>query len=145
MCYNYIVAISAYERSVVQYFRVALSGHTLFRFKEVTMKLLIIGSRTIDNIDISPYIPQDVSLIISGGASGVDTLAERYADKYKISKLIMYPQYDLYKRGAPLKRNEKMIEVADEVLAFWDGKSKGTKYSIDFATKQGKSINIVNI
>lgn len=109
------------------------------------MKLLIIGSRTIDDIDISPYIPQNVSLIISGGASGVDTLAEKYADKHKISKLIMYPQYNLYKRGAPLKRNEEMIEVADEVLVFWDGKSKGTKYSIDFATKQGKSVNVVNI
>lgn len=109
------------------------------------MKLLIIGSRTIDDIDISPYIPQNVSLIISGGASGVDTLAEKYADKHKISKLIMYPQYNLYKRGAPLKRNEKMIEVADEVLVFWDGKSKGTKYSIDFATKQGKNVNVVNI
>lgn len=109
------------------------------------MKLLIIGSRTIDNIDISPYIPQGVSLIISGGASGVDTLAEKYADKHKISKLIMYPQYNLYRRGAPLKRNEKMIEVADEVLVFWDGKSKGTKYSIDFATGQGKSVNVVTI
>lgn len=109
------------------------------------MKLLIIGSRTIEDIDISPYIPQDVSLIISGGASGVDTLAEKYADKHKISKLIMRPQYNLYKRGAPLKRNEEMIEVADEVLVFWDGKSKGTKYSIDFATKQGKNVNVVNI
>ena len=109
------------------------------------MKLLIIGSRNIDNIDISPHIPKGVSLIISGGASGVDTLAEQYADKHKISKLILYPQYKLYKRGAPLKRNEKMIEVADEVLAFWDGKSRGTKYSIDFATNQGKNVTIINI
>lgn len=109
------------------------------------MKLLIIGSRTIDNIDISPYIPDGVSLIISGGASGVDTLAEEYADKLKISKLIMRPQYNLYKRGAPLRRNERMIELADEVLVFWDGKSRGTKYSIDFATKNSKTVHIINI
>lgn len=45
------------------------------------MKLLIAGSRSITDIDISSYIPADVDLIISGGANGVDTLAEQYADK----------------------------------------------------------------
>ena len=53
------------------------------------MKLLIAGSRSITNFDISPYIPENVELIISGGASGVDTLAEQYADEHKISKLIL--------------------------------------------------------
>lgn len=56
------------------------------------MKLLIAGSRSITNFDISPYIPPDTDLIISGGAGGVDTLAESYADKHRISKLILRPQ-----------------------------------------------------
>ena len=45
------------------------------------MKLLIVGSRSIVDFDFSPYIHENTELIISGGAGGVDTLAEKYADK----------------------------------------------------------------
>jgi len=107
------------------------------------MKLLIAGSRSITDFDLSPYIEDDVDLIISGGAKGVDTLAENYADKHKISKLILRPQYNKYKKGAPLKRNEKMIELADRVLVIYDGKSNGSKYTIEHARKLNKPINVV--
>lgn len=43
------------------------------------MKLLVAGSRSITSFDLSPYVPADVDLIITGGAKGVDTLAEVYA------------------------------------------------------------------
>lgn len=108
------------------------------------MKLLIVGSRSITDFDISPYIPDDVELIISGGAKGIDTLAELYADKVKISKLILRPDYKKYKRGAPLKRNEEMVDLCDKALVFWDGVSKGTKYTIDYAGKIGKEIEIID-
>ena len=71
------------------------------------MKLLIVGSRSITNFDLSPYISADVDTIISGGAEGVDSLAEQYADLHRLSKHILRPRYDLYGRSAPLKRNEK--------------------------------------
>lgn len=109
------------------------------------MKLLIAGSRSITDIDISEYIPADTSLIISGGANGVDTLAEEYADKKRISKLIFRPRYDLYRHAAPLKRNDKMVEICDKVLIFWDGVSKGTKHTIDYANKIGKPIEIITV
>lgn len=109
------------------------------------MKLLIAGSRSITDIDISQYIPTDTSLIISGGANGVDTLAEEYADKNRISKLILRPRYDLYRRAAPLKRNDEMVQLCDKVLIFWDGVSKGTKHTIDYANKIGKPIEIITI
>ena len=64
------------------------------------MKLLIAGSRSITDLDILPYIPKDTEYIISGDAKGVDKLAEAYADKMKLSKIIMRPQYERYKRGA---------------------------------------------
>ena len=102
------------------------------------MKLLIVGSRSITDFDISPYIPADTELIISGGANGVDTLAERYADKHKISKLILRPQYRLYRRGAPLKRNDRMVELCDKALVFWDG-----KYTINYAEKLGKPVEVI--
>ncbi len=107
------------------------------------MKLLIVGSRSITDFDISPYIPADTELIISGGANGVDTLAERYADKHKISKLILRPQYRLYRRGAPLKRNDRMVELCDKALVFWDGVSRGAKYTINYAEKLGKPVEVI--
>ena len=109
------------------------------------MKLLIVGSRTIHNFDLAPYVPKDVDTIISGGANGVDTLAEEYADKNRISKLIMRPAYARYGKGAPLKRNEEMVKLADAVLVIWDGVSRGTRYTAEFAKKEGKTVTVVTI
>ena len=109
------------------------------------MKVAVVGSRAIKDIDISPYIPKETDLIISGGAKGVDQIAEDYADKCRISKLILRPQYNLYKRGAPLKRNDTIVEMCDMLIAFWDGKSRGTRHTIDYANKLNKKIEIVKI
>ena len=109
------------------------------------MKLLIAGSRSIKDLDISSYIPTDTELIISGGANGVDTLAEEYADKNRISKLILRPRYDLYRRAAARKRNDEMVQRCDKVLIFWDGISKGTRHTIDYANKIGKPMEIITL
>ena len=107
------------------------------------MKLLIAGSRSITDFDLAPYIPDGTDLIISGGANGIDALAEKYADKKKISKLIVRPRYDLYGKAAPIKRNETMVEIADAVLIIWDGKSKGTNSTINFAKKLNKELILI--
>ena len=107
------------------------------------MKLLIAGSRSIREWDISEYVPPETDLIISGGAKGVDALAERYADERGIAKQIIRPQYELYGKAAPLKRNEQMVEIADHVLILWDGRSRGTRYTMEYAFKIGKSVTVV--
>ena len=73
------------------------------------MKLLIAGSRGIENFDLSKYIEKDIDTILSGGAKGIDTLAEEYADKMRLSKIILRPRYDLYGKAAPIKRNEELV------------------------------------
>ena len=107
------------------------------------MKLLVVGSRTIEKFDLSPYINEDVDWIIMGGAKGIDTLAERYADLHRLSKTVMRPRYEKYGKAAPLKRNDEMLDLADRVLVIWDGKSKGTQSTIRYAEKKKKEINIV--
>ena len=107
------------------------------------MKLLIAGSRCIKEFDLSVYIGGEVDTIISGGADGIDSLAEQYADSHHISKYILRPRYDLYKRAAPLKRNEEMVRMADQILVIWDGKSKGTEHTIKYAEKINKPITVI--
>jgi len=103
------------------------------------MKVAIIGSRNL-NIEIDNYPPKNISLIISGGARGIDTLAEKYADKNGIPKLIFFPDYKRHGKIAPLIRNKQIVDNADIVIAFWDGASRGTKFTIDYANKCGKEV-----
>ena len=107
------------------------------------MKLCIVGSRSIQSFDISPYVASDVDTVISGGADGIDRLAEQYADLHRLSKYILRPRYDLYGRAAPLKRNEQMVDMADAVLIIWDGRSKGTEYTWEYTKKKNKPITLV--
>ena len=104
------------------------------------MKLLIAGSISITDFDLNGHISDDVDLIISGGAKGIDTLAEQYADKNGIEKLIIRPKYEKYGRAAPIRRNEEMVDISDAVLAIWDGKSRATAYTLEYAREKGKRI-----
>lgn len=106
------------------------------------MKVAIIGSRNLGVIGLENFLPENVTEIVSGGARGVDTFARKYAQTHSIQLTEFLPDYDRYGRGAPLKRNLEIIAYADLVLAFWDGKSRGTKYVIDNCKKQGVPIKV---
>ena len=109
------------------------------------MKLMIAGSRSIQNFNLAPYIPAETHCIICGGAHGIDQLAEEYADRHRLSKYIIRPLYSLYGRAAPLKRNCQMVDMADAVLVIWDGVSTGTQHTIRYAKKANKPLTIVEI
>ena len=107
------------------------------------MKLLISGSRGITDFDLAPYIPQNTDTIICGGAKGIDQIAEEYADRMHLAKMIVRPQYERFGRAAPLKRNEEMVRMADEVLIIWDGVSRGTDYTAKKAKDMQKPLRMV--
>ena len=109
------------------------------------MRLAIIGSRTCPPIDIEAYLKYIPDTIVSGGARGADTYAREFAEKHNLKLIEYLPEYDKFGRGAPLVRNKLIVENCDCVLAFWDGKSRGTKYTLDYARERGKPIKIVNI
>ena len=109
------------------------------------MKLAIIGSRNLTQISIDEYIPEGVTEIVSGGAKGIDTLAKDFANRKEIKLVEFLPKYDLYGKAAPIKRNEEIATYADEAIALWDGKSKGTKHTINFFNKLNKRVTIVTI
>ena len=108
------------------------------------MKVAVIGSRSL-HIPIpilATYIPSQVSEIVSGGARGIDTCARSFAETNDIKLTEFLPEYDKYGRSAPLKRNIQIIDYADEVVAIWDGKSRGTAFVIHECRKRDKKVTV---
>ena len=106
------------------------------------MKVAVVGSRSIFATDISMYI-SDGDEIVSGGAVGVDSCAAEYAKKNGLKLTVFLPQYERYGRAAPIVRNKKIVDYADKIVAFWNGKSKGTLSVIKYAEKTGKLCEII--
>ncbi len=106
------------------------------------IKVAVIGSRNLSVRNLKNYLPGEVTEIVSGGARGIDTCARNYAFENNLKLKEFLPEYDLYGRSAPLKRNIQIIDYADLVLAFWDGDSHGTKYVIDQCKKRGKEVKV---
>ena len=106
------------------------------------MKIAVVGSRSILEIDIGTYI-SDGDEIVSGGAIGVDSCAAEYAKKNGLKLTVFFPQYEQYGRAAPIVRNKKIVDYADKIIAFWDGRSKGTLSVIKYARKTGKLCEII--
>lgn len=82
-------------------------------------------------------------VIVSGHAYGADSLGEKYAKDEGFSTEIYPAQWDTYGKRAGYLRNEQMAKVADVLIAFWDGESRGTKHMIDIMNKENKQIRVV--
>ena len=109
--------------------------------------MAVVGSRTFNDYNLlkeklDKQYP-NIQLIVSGGAQGADTFAERYAQEEGIPTLIIYPEWKKYGKAAGFIRNKDIVVASDTVVAFWDGLSKGTKNSIDHAKDLGKQLIVV--
>lgn len=81
--------------------------------------------------------------IVSGAARGADSLGERYAEENGLYIHRKPADWEKYGKSAGYRRNAEMAEYADALVAFWDGKSRGTKHMIDLAEKHELAIRIV--
>lgn len=106
------------------------------------MKVAVIGSRGFTDYEKLAEVLSgiDVTEIISGGAQGADALAEFYANVHDIPTVIFKPDWKKYGRAAGPIRNKDIINNSEVVVAFWDGKSKGTLSSIKLAEKNEKEL-----
>ena len=106
------------------------------------MRIAVIGSRSITKIDLKPHI-KSCDEIVSGGARGVDSCAAEYARENNIKLTEFLPEYSRYSKTAPIIQNKQIVDYADEVLIFWDGKSKGTLSVIKYAEKSQTPCKII--
>ena len=81
--------------------------------------------------------------VVCGGAKGADSLGERYAKEKGLNISYFYADWDLYGKSAGYRRNAEMGNYADALIAFWDGRSKGTKHMIDYALMKKINVRVV--
>ena len=131
------------------------------------MRVAVIGSRNFNDYEkVKDYLNRlhgmrPITLVVSGGARGADSLGERWADDNCIDKLIHEAKWDdlthpdariqtnqygrQYDANAGFRRNRTIIDDSDIILAFWDMKSPGTRNGIAYAKQRGKSYKIISV
>lgn len=109
-------------------------------------RVCVSGSRNFPDLgmveNVLKTLPKN-TLIIHGGARGVDVEAGLVAKRLGFPTEVVIPQWGVHGKAAGPIRNREMVATADEFIAFWDESSKGTKSAIDFATQKGIPIRIV--
>lgn len=112
-------------------------------------RLIVAGGRDFDNyaglersLDyLLKNVIDDVQ-IVCGMAKGADRLGERYAKEHGYEVRYFPADWDMDGKSAGFKRNVRMAENADALVAFWDGQSKGTKHMIDTAQRMGLEVRV---
>ena len=109
------------------------------------IRVAVVGNRNYANLErVSNFIkslPRG-TVIISGGANGVDFSAEYQALMEQRPVFIFRPDWDKYGKAAGYMRNILIVDNCDLVVAFWDYQSKGTKHTIDIAKEKGIPVYI---
>jgi len=117
------------------------------------IKIAIVGSR--DFVDYEFFIKMlepvflklsgYIDCIVSGGAKGADSMAERYAKDNRINTIIYRPDWKKYGRGAGIVRNRIIIKNSDLVIAFLKNNSRGTTNAINIAKELKKELIVFEI
>ena len=113
-------------------------------------KVIVAGTRGFNNYNLMCnklykflYNLKDVE-IVSGTARVADSLGERYAKQHNLALKQFPANWDKYGKRAGYLRNSQMADYADYLVAFWDGKSKGTSLMINLAKEKGLKVRVVN-
>ena len=119
------------------------------------MKVIIAGGRDFTNVnvmattlnnlqDVDHVIEIEKLTLICGMARGADLTAYKLFSEVGLP-VKMYPaDWDQYGKSAGYIRNKQMADVADMLIAFWDGESRGTAHMIDTMKQQHKSVFVFN-
>lgn len=106
--------------------------------------------RQLYNLDLLKIINEMIPnyVWVHGGAFGFDLQVEIFARKENLERVIVRPDYKSFGgHRAPLQRNEKIVDMADIVFIFWDGRtSGGTYHTYKYAVKNHvPAINLYGI
>ena len=112
-------------------------------------RVIIAGSRTFKNYDLLEkkcdiiFSNKKPTSIICGEAAGADTLGKQYAEKHGIPVESFPADWEHNGRDAGYMRNIMMADYADALVAFWNGRSRGTQHMIDQMRTRELPIRII--
>jgi len=113
------------------------------------MKIIIAGSRGITDYEVVEAAVAEsgfaATVVVSGGADGVDALGERWALEHGLHVVRFPARWKYYGRRAGVIRNLEMVRFADALVAVWDGQSKGTGHTIREARKRGLLVHVKSV
>lgn len=112
------------------------------------MKTIIAGSRTINDPSLVEEAVRKsgfkITEVISGGARGIDRLAEAWARRSNLPVRCFPAEWNRYGKQAGHLRNEQMADDAEGLIAVWDGRSPGTGQMIKVAKKKGLKVFVLS-
>lgn len=114
------------------------------------MKIIIAGSRNFSSkkkiYDIINSAGFDITEVVSGGSAGVDRVGEQWAIEHNLPIKNYFNECKEYTlKEAPFKRNERMAEYGDGLIAIWKNKSVGTGHMIKCMKKLKKPIIVIEV
>ncbi len=110
------------------------------------LRIGVVGSRTFSRLDLVAETVRNFGrcVIVSGGAKGVDTAAEKEARRLGYPEPVVYlPNWKQHKKAAGMIRNRLIVEDSDGLIIFWDGVSPGTKGTMELAKQARKPYILV--
>ncbi len=116
-------------------------------------RVIIAGSRSFSNYELLRehclFLLQEKMrthrvIIVSGHAHGADTLGERFAKEQGLTVELHPAKWKTLGKAAGIIRNAEMARASDALIAFWDGKSRGTAHMISFAKRRGLEVSVVD-
>jgi hypothetical protein len=115
-------------------------GVSVFLRRCIVAKLAIVGSRGFEHLKWVRWLVsglKSTTTVVSGGARGVDRAAEQAARKRGLEVIVHRAEWERFGWTAGYERNKLIVADADGLVAFWDGKSRGTRDSIEQAVRKG--------
>jgi hypothetical protein len=111
------------------------------------MQLIIAGSRSFHDYQhlcqtLAPERPR-ITQVLTGGARGADQLGYRWAWKHQVTHQLFRADWERFGTSAGVRRNYQMAQAGDMLLAFWDGRSAGTRHLIGCMQQLGKPVVVI--
>lgn len=117
------------------------------------VRVAVVGSREFDSYKLVENTVDSILaerglkdvLIVSGGARGVDTLAELYAIRRNLPKKVYKANWTEYGKAAGPLRNTQIVENSDLIIAFRLPGSRGTQNTINQAKERGVETIVIDV